>query len=186
LSQYGLRALQGPARRRPCRHGLSPAVAFGLTQPRRWSISPRSRPCPGVIEAIAPNDSEERFSGLGVQVIRARPASPGRGKSRRRSAHPGPALRRRHGVGPRRPPGPGTGRSAYLTNETVFDLDRLPDHLLVMAVARSAASWPRPSAGSARRSARRDGKLLPQGRSRAWRRATSCPDSHGVALYEVP
>jgi len=39
----------------------------------------------------------------------------------------------RHGVGP--PPSPRSRDwpvCLYLTNETVFDLDRLPDHLLVM------------------------------------------------------
>ena len=35
-----------------------------------------------VIAAIAPHDSQERFEGLGVTVIRAPPASSGRTKSR--------------------------------------------------------------------------------------------------------
>ena len=56
----------------------------------------------GVIAAIAPHDSVERFERLGVtRVARARPVRrPGRGRSGR-PAHPCAALRRRH----RQPPG---------------------------------------------------------------------------------
>ena len=101
-------------------------------RPAGRSISPRSRPCQGVIEAIAPNDSEERFAGLGVQVIRARAASRPAGRGGRRSAHIGPAassLRPDRGRPFRRCP---DLRVPYLTNENVFALDRLPDHLLVI------------------------------------------------------
>ena len=44
------------------------AAAFGLTQaPRRVDFARVQAHVRGVIEAIAPNDSEERFAGLGVR-----------------------------------------------------------------------------------------------------------------------
>jgi pyruvate/2-oxoglutarate dehydrogenase complex dihydrolipoamide dehydrogenase (E3) component len=66
-----------------------------------------------VIAAIAPNDSVERFVGLGVRVVKgsARFTGPQEiafGGTR----NPGAALRRRHGVARRRPPIPGARRRA--------------------------------------------------------------------------
>ena len=46
------------------------AGAFGISAARRRSTSPRcTTHVHGVIAAIAPNDSKERFTGLGVRVI---------------------------------------------------------------------------------------------------------------------
>lgn len=84
---------------------------------------------------IAPHDSVERFSGLGVDVHLA----PGR----LRSAHEvvlgagGSTLWGRHvvlatGSRPFVPDLPGLRETGYLTNETVFDADRLPARLLVI------------------------------------------------------
>jgi len=86
-----------------------------------------------VIAEIEPNDSEARFTGLGVTVIRA-PASftgPGEVVAGDRT------IRARRfvvaaGARPFLPPVPGLSGIPYLTNETIFELDRLPTHLLVL------------------------------------------------------
>src|SRR6185369_6106924 len=110
------------------------AAAFGLTQaPPVVDFAKVQAHVQGVIEAIAPNDSEERFAGLGVQVIRARarftgPREVTAGDTRIRARRFVIAT----GSAPAVPPIPGLADLPYLTNETVFDLDRLPDHLLVM------------------------------------------------------
>ena len=86
-----------------------------------------------VIAAIAPNDSVERFEGLGVRVIagEARFAGP------REVAVGDHLIRSRRiviaaGSSPALPPIPGLGEVPYLTNETVFDNDLLPQHLIVI------------------------------------------------------
>ena len=91
-----------------------------------------------VIETIAPLDSQARFEGLGVTVIRA--------YARFISATEVEAgdciiTARRFviatGSSPLVPPIPGLANSAnsgvpYLTNETIFDLRQRPDHLIVI------------------------------------------------------
>lgn len=86
-----------------------------------------------VIAAIAPNDSVERFEGLGVRVIRA----PARFVAPDRVAAGDVDIRARRfvvaaGSSPLIPPLPGLDAVPALTNETVFDLDRIPDRLLVL------------------------------------------------------
>ena len=87
----------------------------------------------GVISAIAPNDSVERFEGLGVKVIRAGARFTGPDtveadgatiKARRfvlatgsRAAHP---------------PIPGLDDVPFLTNETIFERKSAPEHLIVI------------------------------------------------------
>jgi len=87
----------------------------------------------GVIAAIAPNDSEERFTGLGVRVLRAQarfigPREVAAGDNRIRARRFVIAT----GSVPLVPPLPGLERTPYLTNETVFDLVERPRHLLVI------------------------------------------------------
>jgi pyruvate/2-oxoglutarate dehydrogenase complex dihydrolipoamide dehydrogenase (E3) component len=88
----------------------------------------------GVIAAIAPNDSKERFTGLGVRVIE--------GAARFKDRHTvavGDAIEikaRRFVVAtgsmPAAPPIPGLDQVPYLTNETIFDLTACPEHLAVV------------------------------------------------------
>jgi pyruvate/2-oxoglutarate dehydrogenase complex dihydrolipoamide dehydrogenase (E3) component len=86
-----------------------------------------------VIADIAPNDSVERFEGLGVRVVRAeaRFASP-------RAVRAGDIeIRPRRfviatGSQPAVPPIPGLRDVPYLTNETVFTNRHLPEHLIVI------------------------------------------------------
>jgi pyruvate/2-oxoglutarate dehydrogenase complex dihydrolipoamide dehydrogenase (E3) component len=87
----------------------------------------------GVIAAIAPNDSAERFTGLGVNVVRATAqfisrdtvlAGDQRIKARRFVIASGssPAL----------PSIPGLDGVPYFTNETIFDNRSQLDHLIVI------------------------------------------------------
>lgn len=86
-----------------------------------------------VIEAIAPNDSEERFAGMGVRVIRAAASF----KDKRTIAAGGYEIRARRfviatGSSPAPPPIPGLDAVDYFTNETIFDNRRKPDPLIVI------------------------------------------------------
>lgn len=86
-----------------------------------------------VIATIAPNDSEERFTGLGVRVIR----EPARFIDRQTLEAGGTQIRARRFViatGSRAsvPPIPGLDKIAYFTNETIFEKDFLPPHLVVI------------------------------------------------------
>ena len=87
----------------------------------------------GVIASIAPHDSVERFEGLGVTVLKARAEFTG----------PGEILAGNRRVRARRfvvatgssamvPPVPGLDEVPFLTNETVFGLTELPEHLVVI------------------------------------------------------
>lgn len=86
-----------------------------------------------VIAQIAPHDSQERFEGLGVRVIRetGRFVSP---RQVRAGAHVITARRVviATGSSPLVPPIPGLDTVPYETNETIFDLRARPEHLLVI------------------------------------------------------
>jgi len=79
----------------------------------------------GVVNAIAPHDSAERFAGLGVEVVRAEARFVG---PREISAGNRTIRTRRvviaTGSEPAIPPIPGIASVPYLTNETIFDIDR--------------------------------------------------------------
>nr|TFG55582.1 MAG: FAD-binding protein [Hyphomicrobiales bacterium] len=85
------------------------------------------------IAAIEPHDSVERFEGLGVKVIQAE----AKFISPRELAGGGYEIRAKRFViaaGSRAalPPIEGLDETPYLTNETLFSLDRLPSHLLII------------------------------------------------------
>ena len=87
----------------------------------------------GVIAAIAPHDSVERFEGLGVEVIQGA----GRFTGPREIEVDGRRIRARRfviatGSSPTLPPIPGLDDVPYLTNETIFDLTDRPEHLIVI------------------------------------------------------
>ena len=87
----------------------------------------------GVIAAIEPNDSVERFEGLGVEVILDEASFSGpqevlAGDRRIRARRFVIAT----GSSPMVPPIPGLDDVPYLTNESIFDLDRSPEHLIVI------------------------------------------------------
>ncbi len=86
-----------------------------------------------VIATIAPIDSQERFEGLGVTVIRdwARFTGPDTVEAG------GQTIKARRfviatGSRPFIPPIPGVDRVPYLTNETIFALRERPEHLIII------------------------------------------------------
>jgi pyruvate/2-oxoglutarate dehydrogenase complex dihydrolipoamide dehydrogenase (E3) component len=87
----------------------------------------------GVIAAIAPNDSQERFERLGVEVIRAHARFVGSQEVEADGRH---VQARRivvaTGSSPAVPPIPGLAEVPHLTNETVFGLTERPEHLIVI------------------------------------------------------
>lgn len=86
-----------------------------------------------VIAAIEPNDSVERFTGLGVQVIQA----PGRFIDKQTVAAGEYLIKARRfviatGSTALVPPIPGLDSVPYFTNETLFDNTQKLDHLIVV------------------------------------------------------
>ncbi len=86
-----------------------------------------------VIASIAPNDSVERFTALGVRVIQEE----ARFKDRRTVVAGDAEIRARRfvvatGSSPLVPPIPGLDEVDYLTNETIFDRKRRAGHLVVI------------------------------------------------------
>ena len=87
----------------------------------------------GVITAIAPNDSVERFEALGVRVLQDEARFVGRnellaGSHRIRSKRIVLAT----GSRPALPPVPGLAEVPHFTNETIFANRTLPSHLMVL------------------------------------------------------
>jgi pyruvate/2-oxoglutarate dehydrogenase complex dihydrolipoamide dehydrogenase (E3) component len=110
------------------------ALPFGVTAQTDIDFAKVHDHVQRVIAAIAPNDSEERFRGLGVRVIKGH----ARFKDRRRVAV-GDAyeIRARRfviatGSKPAVPPIPGIDGRPYLTNETIFTLSECPRHLVII------------------------------------------------------
>ncbi|MBX6374306.1 MAG: FAD-dependent oxidoreductase [Acetobacteraceae bacterium] len=87
----------------------------------------------GAVDRIAPNDSEERFRALGADVIRASAhfvapdaiEAGGRRYTFRRAVVAA-------GSAPVVPAIPGLAEVPYVTNETIFDLEDPPGHLIVL------------------------------------------------------
>ncbi len=115
-------------------HAMRAGAAFGVTP-----VTPQidfgavKDHVARTIAAIAPADSQERFEGLGVRVIRAwgRFASP----TELRAGDFSITARRfviATGSRPVVPPIPGLDAVPYLTNETIFPLREKPSHLLIL------------------------------------------------------
>jgi pyruvate/2-oxoglutarate dehydrogenase complex dihydrolipoamide dehydrogenase (E3) component len=108
--------------------------AFGLGDaPPAVDFAAVMRHVQQVIAAIAPQDSVERFTGLGVRVI----AGSARFSGPREVTVGEHAIRARRiviatGSAPALPPIPGLAEVPFLTNETVFDATHLPEHLIVI------------------------------------------------------
>lgn len=87
----------------------------------------------GVIAAIAPNDSVERFTGLGCHVIQAQARFTGPAEV----MAGGSIIRARRfiiatGSSAAIPDIPGIKEVAYLTNETIFENRSCPQHLIIL------------------------------------------------------
>ncbi|HYC03923.1 MAG TPA: FAD-dependent oxidoreductase [Azospirillaceae bacterium] len=88
----------------------------------------------GVIKAIEPNDSVERFTGLGVRVILEAGRFTGPDMVVTEGGHTIRARRFVVATGSRAalPPIPGLAETPHLTNESIFELTGLPGHLIVI------------------------------------------------------
>ncbi len=110
------------------------AKQFGVECGSVWVDGPRVyEHIRGVIAAIAPNDSPERFEGLGATVIRAPakfvgPLEVEAGEFRITARRFVIAT----GSSPAIPNVPGLDRVPFETNETIFDRESLPRHLLII------------------------------------------------------
>src|SRR5215470_1563986 len=114
---------------------IAQAAGFGISsEPPRIDFKRVHDYVHKVIAAIEPNDSKERFTGLGVRVI----DGAARFKDRRTVAvGDGIEIKARRfvvatGSSPALPPIPGLDDTPHLTNETVFDLTECPRHLIVI------------------------------------------------------
>jgi pyruvate/2-oxoglutarate dehydrogenase complex dihydrolipoamide dehydrogenase (E3) component len=103
--------------------GLAPAVDFGRVQ----------QYVQGVVSAIAPMDSAERFAAMGVRVLRAQ-ASFADGRT---VVAGGRTIKARRfvvasGSRPAVPAIPGLDQMPYFTSDTIFTLTERPEHLVVI------------------------------------------------------
>jgi pyruvate/2-oxoglutarate dehydrogenase complex dihydrolipoamide dehydrogenase (E3) component len=109
-------------------------AAMGVTyDPPRVEFSAVRRHVEGVIAGIAPTDSEARYEGLGVTVLRTEAKFVGPGEV----TAGGRRIQARRfvvatGSRPVVPPLPGLDEVDHLTNETVFGLDQAPGRLIVV------------------------------------------------------
>jgi pyruvate/2-oxoglutarate dehydrogenase complex dihydrolipoamide dehydrogenase (E3) component len=110
------------------------ASGFGVfADGRRVDFAKVHRHVQAVIAAIAPNDSAERFTGLGVRVIKGA----ARFKDRATVLVGDTEIKARRfvvatGSSPAIPSIPGLAETPHLTNETIFDLQNCPGHLIVI------------------------------------------------------
>ncbi len=107
---------------------------FGIDAQPKVEFARTCRHVRKVIAAVAPNDSVQRFAGLGVRVIAgaARFMDP-----TTVMVDGGVVVQARRfviatGSSPAIPPIPGLAQTPHLTNETIFDLCELPSHLVVI------------------------------------------------------
>jgi pyruvate/2-oxoglutarate dehydrogenase complex dihydrolipoamide dehydrogenase (E3) component len=107
---------------------------FGLTLPRaEVDFAKVNAHVHSVIAAIAPNDSKERFTGLGVQVI----AATAHFKDAATVVAGGVEIKARRfviatGSSAAVPPIDGLDTTPCFTNETIFQLKQCPDHLVII------------------------------------------------------
>ena len=115
-------------------HGFRSSAGFGIAPTKPVvDFAAVMAHVHGVIAAIEPNDSQPRFEGFGVTVIRERarfygPASivaGGRSYGAKRIVIA-------TGSRPAVPPIAGLDTVPFLTNETVWGLTELPEHLIVL------------------------------------------------------
>ncbi|ANT59984.1 dihydrolipoamide dehydrogenase [Salipiger sp. CCB-MM3] len=115
-------------------HAPGQAAAFGVdVVPARVDWLRVRAHLRQTIARIAPVDSQERFEGLGVRVIRAH----ARFISEREVEAGAHRIRARRivlatGSSPFVPPVQGLEDVPYLTNETLWDIEDLPSHLLIL------------------------------------------------------
>ena len=115
-------------------HALSTGAAFGVA-PAEAKIDFKAVKAhvQGIIDHIAPVDSQERFEGFGCTVIREYASF----KDERTVVSATTEVRAKRiviatGSRAAAPPIPGLADTPYLTNETIFTIPKQPEHLLVI------------------------------------------------------
>ncbi|WP_300435224.1 FAD-dependent oxidoreductase [uncultured Mameliella sp.] len=115
-------------------HGMAHAAAYGVADAApQVDYAAAKDHVADVIAQIEPVDSQERFEGFGVRVIREY----GRFLSDREVEAGGYRITARRivvatGSSPLVPPIPGLDGVPYLTNETLWELRERPEHLLII------------------------------------------------------
>lgn len=115
-------------------HAMGAGAAFGVTPVMpEVDYAAAKHHVRSVIDTIAPVDSQERFEGVGVRVIREY----GKFISPTEVQGGDTVITARRvvvatGSGPFVPPIPGIDDVHYFTNETIFDLQDQPEHLIVI------------------------------------------------------
>lgn len=115
-------------------HALTTGAEFGVKPVKpKVNFDTVKAHIQGVIDHIAPVDSQERFEGLGCIVIREH----ARFKDARTVESDTAEVRAKRiiiatGSRASAPPIPGLDKTPYLTNETIFSVDTQPKHLLIV------------------------------------------------------
>lgn len=115
-------------------HRLTQGAGFGVADVEpQVDFAGVMRHVERTIATIAPNDSVERFTALGVRVLQ----ETARFKDARTVVAGDHEIRARRfvvatGSSPMVPPIPGLDSVPYLTNETIFARPRLPSHLVII------------------------------------------------------
>jgi len=115
-------------------HAIREAAAFGVfADEPKVDFRKVNAHIKSVIDSIAPNDSVERFTALGVKVIEAA----GKFVDKNTVEAGGYTIKARRfvistGSSPFVPPIPGLDKVEHFTNETIFENKRKPAHLLVI------------------------------------------------------
>lgn len=115
-------------------HAVTSSARFGIhAAPPQVHFDEVMAHVHGVIGTIAPHDSVERFEGLGVSVIKGE----GRFVDAAHVEVAGQRIKARRFVistGSRAavPPVPGLAEAGFLTNESLFHLREMPEHLIVI------------------------------------------------------
>jgi pyruvate/2-oxoglutarate dehydrogenase complex dihydrolipoamide dehydrogenase (E3) component len=115
-------------------HDSATAGVFGIDTNPVTAFARTNRHVHNVIASIAPNDSKERFTGLGVRVVSGTARFTDFDTIAVEGAIEIKARRFVIATGstPAIPPIPGLDTTPYFTNETIFDLAELPSHLVVI------------------------------------------------------
>ena len=114
-------------------HSDPRAEAMGITATKAVNMVAVKAHIDDVIAGIAPHDSVERFRDLGVKVIE----SEARFIDHRSVSGGGYTVKAKYfviatGSSPFVPPVEGLSDTPYYTNETIFSLTKVPDHLIIM------------------------------------------------------
>lgn len=114
-------------------HDARDSARFGVSSSSTVTWAGVRAHIDGAIAAIAPHDAQERFEKMGIEVIRTRARFlDGRTLAVGNRRLTAPRIVIATGSTPAIPAIEGLAGVRYLTNETLFMLDILPDHLVIL------------------------------------------------------